>query len=616
MPCFKDLRYVVALYVVEHDMHPTMLQYLMVLLQRGIQPTDLEQMSRDDVWTRLVNSGPSLQAHLHSIGALDNRSAINLVINNHLHLVSDIGKDVAVPGPPKTGWIKYCDLFCDNLILWALCNRSRDIRTQQGSVLGIIKDILGDLDLDPTGVKVISNGSLPRDSIFPQRALDDHRQRERGKYSAGYISVKVTLRDMEAATLIQSLHPLLATLRDSFIYLHDLDMATDCQYVTTRDILRAYLETTMPDEVDFVEDRQKVGDHCLSWFKSTQSGQRIRCKVYNKLVQMLESAEVRKQIGSRMEDLVREADNPFSKRFRKAKHRGLSRLEVTFYGNRLRSFTNYQRIMENIKIELEDCPTASVSYQAYWSTMTAKISSMVAIYFADRKVFAYCHWYNSVTGKKYGSHRAQVSKEEAMTLVANYSFNDRPIYLLEASQDGDYAEVSTYVRPPGCQAITLVAGGHKGLYPYKYNSDVVDFADVGLVPSDNITIQWPARRIRKGAAPLAAIVKQHQHEDGPEYILIHEGQVHKASYKAGYILLEEDTTYTMVALAIDEYRGKKAHLATLSDGLKVRCGNSLEAAVLRWLAKHPDHKAPYLVFTTGRKTVVRGYRDIQVSTSA
>ncbi|KAG9062267.1 hypothetical protein KI688_006599 [Linnemannia hyalina] len=69
-------------------------------------------------------------------------------------------------------------------------------------------------------------------------------------------------------------------------------------------------------------------------------------------------------------------------------------------------------------------------------------------------------------GKKYGSYRNNVEKEEAMTLLANYSFNDRPIYFLEVEMDENSIKditVTKYKRPDECTAITLVAGAHKGI---------------------------------------------------------------------------------------------------------------------------------------------------------
>ena len=95
---------------------------------------------------------------------------------------------------------------------------------------------------------------------------------------------------------------------------------------------------------------------------------------------------------------------------------------------------------------------------------------MVGVYIAseDTTAFAYCHWWNSITKKKYGSYRTKVGRDEAMKALANYSFNDRPIYLLDVEmENGTIKNVATikYKRPTGCKEITLVAGKQKSLYP-------------------------------------------------------------------------------------------------------------------------------------------------------
>ena len=55
-----------------------------------------------------------------------------------------------------------------------------------------------------------------------------------------------------------------------------------------------------------IDDRKRVGDHCISSFPvryGTRS-HHICYKVYNKFVQMLESAAVRESLGSRIDALV------------------------------------------------------------------------------------------------------------------------------------------------------------------------------------------------------------------------------------------------------------------------------------------------------------------------
>ncbi|KAG0036004.1 hypothetical protein BGZ83_003967, partial [Gryganskiella cystojenkinii] len=461
---------------------------------------------------------------------------------------------------------------------------------------------------------VLSSSPLKADHPFTSSSCKRHKANDTAPYTPGYISIKVSLSDHDAATLITLLQPLLTILEDKYICLHDLDIATDCQYVTSRELLEAHSLTTIPDLVEIVQDRTKVGEHCLSWIMDLQSGTKLRCKVYNKLVQMLESAEVRSSFGSRMEDLVANASESMTDKLLQAKNRGYTRLEVTFYNSKVKSYGHYSRTLDMVKGYIKDCPTYSVSYKAYWKYMTGNISCMIGIYIPKSKTFAYCHWYNSVTGRKYGSHRSNIGRDEMMTLLANYSFNDRPIYLLEADSTGtNIASMTTYRRADGCRAMTLVAGANKGLYLFMYNPNVLAFKDLGLGTSHNVTIKWPKSRICKGAAPLATIIKQDTPEDETGYIEIQQAAIHRSSFKHDHVQLEENKGYTIVALAHEKCYGNMVYFATTSSGLKIRCGRSLDALVDKWLKKYPSGKAPYLTFTTRKITSSSGgYRDIQV----
>ncbi|KAF9536255.1 hypothetical protein EC957_011847, partial [Mortierella hygrophila] len=245
-------------------------------------------------------------------------------------------------------------------------------------------------------------------------------------------------------------------------------IARDCQYVTSRPILEKYLKEQYDDgdeKLEIVKDLDKVGNHCLSWILYTYKNQKIRCKMYNKFVQMMESAETRMSLGSRMEDLVMAQDKKLHKRLRKAKKCGLSRLEITFYGKKLRKFAYYEEVVNDTMDVLQDCPTYRVPFEEYWRYMASTITSMVGVHIVaeNTTAFAYCHWWNSITKKKYGSYRNKVGKDEAMKALANYSFNDRPIYLLEVEMENGIIKniINTkYKRPIGCTEITLVSGGH------------------------------------------------------------------------------------------------------------------------------------------------------------
>ncbi|KAG0042773.1 hypothetical protein BGZ90_009284, partial [Linnemannia elongata] len=154
--------------------------------------------------------------------------------------------------------------------------------------------------------------------------------------------------------------------------------------------------------------------------------------------------------------------------------------------------------MDDARRLLDGCTTFDYSYEQHWIERAELIKAMVAVYIPGSKVFAYCHWWSSVT-RKYGYMWSKVSAPLALHLVANYSFNDRPIYYVEAkvSENGTVKVTKEmYEREPGCKAKTLVPGGSKGMFPSYalFDRAVYKFADMGIVPVDNIRIRWPKRR--------------------------------------------------------------------------------------------------------------------------
>jgi len=51
---------------------------------------------------------------------------------------------------------------------------------------------------------------------------------------------------------------------------------------------------------------------------------------------------------------------------------------------------------------LKSCQTYECSFEHMWKERAQCINSMVAVYFPAKKLFTYCHWWNSTTSKKYG----------------------------------------------------------------------------------------------------------------------------------------------------------------------------------------------------------------------
>ena len=121
-----------------------------------------------------------------------------------------------------------------------------------------------------------------------------------------------------------------------------------------------------------------------------------------------------------------------------------------------------------------------------------------------------CHWWNSVTSKKYGYMWNKISTRTYPDFCwLTIPFYDRPIYFMEARLKKEkvvLGEIGIFVREPGCTAITLVAGSRKRMFPSRSSPNVVrSFTMWGIVEVDNISIAWPNVFITDHSNPLADI---------------------------------------------------------------------------------------------------------------
>ena len=148
--------------------------------------------------------------------------------------------------------------------------------------------------------------------------------------------------------------------------------------------------------------------------------------------------------------------------------------------------------------------------------------------------------------------------ETAKLLLANYSFNDRPIHYLEATVEKDeYAKIikrTTYKREPGCTAITMVPGPQKGMFPACEDcpDGVHKFRRVGIVEVDNIKIGWPKCTHTRQSNPVAEIFECEDDNNGTN--VLHLKNIHVSMYTAIHQALQFKT-YTIVAAGYREFRG-------------------------------------------------------------
>jgi hypothetical protein len=556
----------------------------------------------------------------------------NDILNEVSYLISDFGAIRGLPqeSTERKGFSAFSKLFCDSIIFWGLYNGAKE--ETRGSTIGKyiaeLRDTFTQNSLDVESVKLASgNGSGILDARnnhrYFSKAIHERFRRECGDQvcQPKYVAIKVSLDYCRAKRVVPMLANALPLLADKCIVLHDIDFAYDCRYITTRGILAKYIVEKKAGRI--VDDRHKVGMHCISWWGKKQDTKNIRHKVYNKFIQALESADVRKSLGSRMENLV-ENEGTFAHRLERHKNHGYTRIELTFYNPELQSLSQYFEHMEKTRELLNGCRTFSCSFENQWKQRAESITSMVAVHFPEKNWFAYCHWWNSITSKKYGYLWTTVTVDIMPKLLANFSFNDRPIYLITAgigeNGKGIVEKETIYERVPGCTAITLVAGGHKGMFPSRVSeiSTAREFSEVGIVEVNNITIGWPRGRHNKGSAPLADIVEKTTvdvDDNGVKELKI----IHTSTFRAGYNVLNPDQEYTIVAAGMKEYRSGFHWHAITNCGVKLKMGNSLSEVWDRWrrrclragTRRWNVDGVERMTFIATRKVRIHGYDDMR-----
>ena len=115
-----------------------------------------------------------------------------------------------------------------------------------------------------------------------------------------------------------------------------------------------------------INNDTKVGRNCLSFMENID-GFVTRQKIYNKMVQMLECKSVRSTVGCHWKNWVCQKGTRLSVARDKAAHRGLTRVEVTFYTNSLIPSNDFiDKVLTNIVNYIPKSLVYSTPYSATW----------------------------------------------------------------------------------------------------------------------------------------------------------------------------------------------------------------------------------------------------------
>lgn len=341
-----------------------------------------------------------------------------------------------------------------------------------------------------------------------------------------------------------------------------IDFTMDCENITTR----KDVETWLPDDAVIAERSTRVGNHCISWFDVSVDGGKIRCKVYNKVVQLMESAGLFEKNGSSLHVLMK--DCALRDTVLRFKEQGVSRIEVTFYSEAVFDMQHYVDALHDMHHRLRTCRTYVVDVGMQWDALSTCITQTIALYHVPSETFGYCHWWNSLTGKMQGASRSNIKAKDVPKLLSNYSFYDRPMYFIKISDGGDEV-TEIYMRVDGGDLMTMIPGERGGFYPS--NPAHHPLADYGMGSVAPGYIGWK-RSYNHKSKPLAEI-KEVLPVDIVDVLAseLMKMSVNPKDYSCDYDVLEVGMTYKIISYGPAEYYGRLYMFAKTADGKNIRC---------------------------------------------
>lgn len=382
----------------------------------------------------------------------------------------------------------------------------------------------------------------------------------------------LTLPRMSVGDVVASIQKLLDKYHR--IKLCDIDFTIDCERITTRKDVEVWL----PAGTKIADRRNKTGNNCISWYE--EDGKR-RCKEYNKTVQVLESAGAREKIGSSLHVLF--TDTEVGSTAQEYKDSGVTRLEITFYSSELYRAEHYTTTVLDLYCRLRTCASYSVSLADQWCALSSKLTQMMCIYHTPTSTFAYCHWWNSLTGKIQGSSKT-IKGKDLMKVLGNYSFVDRPVYLITVKGSPAREDIKVYRRASSDENITLVPGTNGGLYP-SGKDKVRDLADYGMGVVEPGHLGWKDR-LRSTSKALAVceeeVMQEASIEDEINALMASMSKItiNTKEYRPAHKTLVLDKVYTIMAFGKEVFHGKECVFARTTSGDAVRCEKSLARMIL------------------------------------
>lgn len=515
--------------------------------------------------------------------------------------LNDIGNINYVEDVKQSKFITFSNIFCDNIIVKKKTNLNKDTDISLAACYAIIKKIFNNLKFKDYHIQNLN-------SIYDKNESPIQI----------YLVFKISFSEYNLDKILPFITTFISCCKKYNIYLDNIDISMDIKNISTRNIIQDYILSQGIQIKDIINDTSKVGINCISFNKYLNNKIKIKIKLYNKLVQMLQSSNVRKNFGCQITNLIYNTDY-FIHKLQNSKNNGLTRFEITIYDNELHSYNYYENILNEEYNFIKNCPAYKVSFRSQWKKILSHISSSIMVYCESSKIFAYCHWWDSITGKIYGIIKKNIDSSTSQKLVANFSFNQRPIhyFILHNKSLHDY---TYYEYKRTYDTITLFPGKSKGMFPSveshmnENNKPLLKLSDLGMKEYFNIKFNWPEKIYNKNSKPLTKLdlIKKNSSNINMNNNNIQEIDIIRVSqYKRPYDELEVGKNYSVREFGYEHYRNKnkpKYLFIITTCNKKLRCGDKLRNTIEPSLKIKPIQNIQFKIIN---KTIKDGYFDVE-----
>ena len=338
------------------------------------------------------------------------------------------------------GFEEATEKFIDNFLLRVLVP-DYNIKDGKNIFIGsqnkMIRELLDTYGLSKCKVKAIvfapcHNPSIDMIHRMPQRDV------EKTVVMYYYQEYKIACPNIEYAAVMKFLRD--AEYNRVGYFLKDIDITLDyvgsfdkyelVDYLTKEEGFRQEGDTEQADRV-IVDNDSTVGRNCLT-FMETIGGITTRQKIYNKMVQMLECKSVRSIIGCHWKDWVCQTGTRLANARDKAKDRGLTRAEITFYVDT--SIPNDEFIDTVLRKIVQYVPTSlvfSTSYASTWKAYCSAFKHSLVCVDRGQDIGVIVYSYNEITGNISGQLLERWSERENWCLEKLTLNGNLPLDIIE-----------------------------------------------------------------------------------------------------------------------------------------------------------------------------------------